>query len=267
MGVPARDIARHSLNLGWTFAGLALPDQIRAARRAGFQHVECHFPYAWPPSALRRTLADAGIDLVSINAPPGTKGELGLAALEGAENRFLQSVEQAIGYARALGVPMIHVLSGIADVTTSTEKRVVENFRRAAEIAAADGLTLLMEPLNRRDTPGYFLTRPAQALNLIDRIGMTNVRLMLDCYHVGMNETDPMADIECSARRAAHIQIAAVPSHAEPDEGTLDYQAVFDVLDQVGYDGLVGAEYVPRGRTEDGFAWMRRLGIVAGRAG
>jgi hydroxypyruvate isomerase len=258
----SRHIDRLSLNLGWTFPEMALPDRIYAAGRAGFRHVECHMPYAWSLEALRRALDETGVDLLSLNAPLGGEGQLGLAAIEGAEDAFLDGVREAISYAVALNAPMIHVLCGRTAVAVDSEKRVVANFRRAGAIAADHGLILLMEPLNPVDNPGYFLHRTAQALELIDRVSLPNVRLMLDCYHVGKVETEAMPIIRAAALQAEHIQIAAVPSQAEPDVGTLDYAAVFDLLDEVGYAGKIGAEYVPRAAAAASFDWLDRLDIM-----
>jgi len=264
MNVASRHIDRQSFNVGWSFPELDLPDRIVAAGRAGFRLVECHSPYDWPIEVLRDALAESGTELLCLNVPTGEQGFLGHAAVEGAEAAFEAGIAKALNYAVALKAPMIHVLAGIADPTPDAEARFVANLRSASIAAAAHEVTLLIEPLNSFDEPGYFLSDIDQAAQLLGRISQPNVKLMFDCYHVGIERADVLALLREHMGSIGHVQIAAVPSHAEPDDGTVDYRTVYDLLDSSGYRGAVGIEYVPRAETAAGFGWMDRLGIVGG---
>lgn len=262
MTVPSRHIARQSFNLGWSFPELDLPDRIVAAGRASFRLVECHSPYDWPIGRLKDALDESGARLLSLNVPTGEQGFLGHAAVPGAEAAFQAGIDKALEYAAALDTPMVHVLAGITEPTQEADSRFVANLGRASTTAATDGVTLLIEPLNPHDEPGYFLSGVEQAARLLDRISAPNVKLLFDCYHVGVMQPDVLEMLSEHIDSIGHIQIAAVPSHAEPDEGRLDYCSVYDALDSLGYRGAVGIEYVPRAKTAAGFGWMDRLGII-----
>jgi hydroxypyruvate isomerase len=203
--------------------------------------------------------------MTGLNTAPGdvAAGDWGLAGLPGREADFEAGFRQAADYARALGTPMIHVMAGIVDDAARDEahRTYVRNLRAAARSVAADGITLLLEPLNARDKPGYLVSRSDHIAGLIAEIGEPNVKLLFDAYHVQIMEGDLIRRIERHAHVIGHVQIAAVPSRAEPDEGEVHFPAIFDALAANGYDGLVGLEYKPRGSTEEGLAWMDRLGV------
>ncbi len=252
-------------NIAFLFADRPFLERIDAARAAGFDKVECHFPYDTSVEVLKSRLDAAGVRMTGLNTAPGDirAGDWGLAALIGREDEFEAGFQQARAYAKALGAPMIHVMAGVIEPGARKQacRTYVRNIRRAARAAAADGITLLLEPLNARDRPGYLVSRSDHIATLIREIGEPNVKLLFDVYHVQIMEGDLIRRIERHAPIIGHVQIAAVPSRAEPDEGEVAFPAVFDALRANGYGGLIGLEYKPRGSTEEGLAWMERLAV------
>jgi hydroxypyruvate isomerase len=255
---PAR---RFSANLGFLWTDRALPDAIRAAKAAGFAAVECHWPYDIAPADIATALADTGLRMLGLNTRRGdvSAGDNGLAALPDRVEAARAAIDEALAYARAIGADSVHVMAGKAQ-GAAAQAVFVDNLRHACEQAAKTGQTILIEPLNPQDAPGYFLNSTAQAAALIDQIGAPNLRLMFDCYHVGRTEGDVIARLEALRPIIGHIQFAAVPDRGPPDHGTLDYRAVFDALDRIGWDRPLGAEYRPIGATDDSLGWMAQLG-------
>lgn len=244
----------------------AFLDRVAAAAAVGFRAVECQYPYATPAEDFAAALARHGIEAVLINVPPGEGAfDRGFAAVAGAERDFMASLERALTYARAIGCRRIHVLAGRAATTPENEALYARNLQRAAERASADGVTLLIEPLNAGDQPGYFLHTTGQAMALIDRIACANVMLQFDFYHCQISEGSLTAHAERLLPRIGHIQIAGVPGRHEPDSGEINCAYVLDHLDRIGYANWVGAEYRPAGATLEGLGWARRWGIETGK--
>lgn len=258
---------RFSANLGFLFADRPLLDRIAAVAACGFKAVEMHYPYDVAAADVRAALDRHGLVMLGINARPGdpANGEVGLAALTGREAEFVATVEQAAAYQATIGGTAVHCLAGVVPSADRIDaiRVYVANIRRAADIAAAHGLTILIEPLNRRDVPDYFLARVEQAADLIAVVGRPNVKLMFDCYHVQIMQGDLIARLEKVLPLIGHVQVAGVPSRAEPDEGEINYPAIFAALDRIGYAGWVGAEYRPRTTTEAGLGWAQAFGIGA----
>jgi 2-dehydrotetronate isomerase len=253
---------RLSANISMLFAESPFLDRMAAARRAGFAAVECQFPYAHQPAELRLALAEAGLPMVSLNTPPGPReGDFGLGCDPLRRSEFQDSVQRALDYAAALDVPMIHVLAGMVapDAQAEAEEAYLHNMEWACTRAAQAGRIILTEPLNTRDRPGYFLDRSDQAADLIRQIGKPNLKLMFDVYHIQIMEGDITRRLERHLDLIGHVQLAAVPSRAEPDEGELNVAHMGAVLRRLGYAGFVGCEYKPRGRTQDGLAWRSLL--------
>lgn len=252
---------RFSANLGFLFADRPDPERVRAAARAGFPAVEMHWPYDVPAQDLAVVLAESGVAMLGLNTRPGDTGagEFGLGAVPGREAEFQHDVDQCLAYATAIGATSLHCMAGVlTGPQEAAEATFVENLRAAADKAARANLTLLIEPINPRDRPGYALSRIDQAAAILDRVGRSNARIMFDCYHVQITEGDLSRKLSDYLPLIGHVQIAAVPSRAEPDEGEVNYEAVLRHLDAIGYAGYVGAEYKPRGRTEDGLGWLAR---------
>ena len=257
---------RFSANLGFLWPDRPLLARIDAAARAGFEAVELHYPYDVPAAEVAAACRRNGIVLLGINTDVGTGSDphVGLAAVPGREKEFEDLFEQALAYATAAGGNAIHVMAGrVAEADRRVAAEVlIANLGRAAPRAAEHGLTLLLEALNPYDMPGYFYARVDEAARIIDAAGAPpNLRLMFDAYHVGRVGDDVLARLEQHLGRIGHVQIAAVPSRAEPDEGTLDYRTVFRRLEALGYAGWIGCEYRPRGTTDDGLSWMKSLGV------
>lgn len=253
---------RFAANLSMMFPEAAFLDRFALAADAGFAAVEFAFPYQWPASAIAGRLAASRLALALFNLPPGDEalGERGLATLPGREDAFRESVELALAYAAELDCRTLHVMAGLLpDETERTrrERLYVENLRHAAGECAAAGITLLIEPINNRDVPNYYLNYQDQARRIIDKVGAHNLKLQLDLYHCQIMEGDLARHIRDLLPITGHLQIAGVPDRHEPDRGEVNYRFLFDLLDELGYPGWVGCEYRPRGPTEAGLGWFQ----------
>ena len=249
---------RFSANLGFLWTELSLPDAIRRAHGAGFEAVEMHWPYETPEDDIAAAMAETGLPLLGINTVRGdvATGDNGLAAVKGREEEAQKAILQAIDYAHAVNAGAIHVMAG----KNGDEETFIRNLRFAAEEARDVGKTILIEPLNSRDAPDYFLTEVEQAAEIIIRTGAANVRIMFDAYHVQIMQGDLTRRLEAVLPFVGHIQFAAVPSRAEPDEGEVCYERFLRAVDELNWGGFVGAEYKPRGTTDEGLGWMKPFG-------
>lgn len=252
---------KFAANLSMMFQEVPFLDRFAAARAAGFAGVEFLFPYDFPKGDVARHLQAASLSQALFNTVPGdfARGERGLAALPGREDEFQAGVDKALDYAVALGCPTIHCMAGLrpVDVPEATlEATYVANISTAAAKAATHGVTVVIEPINTRDIPGYFLNYQRQGRHIIERIGAANLKLQLDLYHCQIMEGDLAMHIRDFADITGHMQIAGVPERHEPDVGEINYPYLFELIDKVGYTGWVGCEYRPRGRTEDGLGWF-----------
>ncbi|HEV7443480.1 MAG TPA: TIM barrel protein [Steroidobacteraceae bacterium] len=256
---------RFSANLGFLWADRPLLARIDAAARAGFRAVEMHWPYNVPAGDVAEAARRNDVKLLGINTAPGRleAGEMGLGAVPGRTGDFLGTVDQSIEYCRSSGATAIHVMAGNVAAADRIRARAVfaDNLRMAAVQAEAQQITLLLEPLNPNDNPGYFYSTLAEAVSLIEELALPNIKLQFDVYHVARSEGDVLAKLEKYRRHIGHVQIAAVPSRAEPDEGEIAYPAIFAALDRLQYDGFIGCEYRPRGDTDEGLSWMNRMGL------
>lgn len=264
---------RFAANLSMLYPELDFLDRFDAAAKDGFDGVEYLFPYAFPAAEIAARLKANGLKQVLFNAPPGNwdGGERGLACLPGRENEFRDGIAKALEYAVALDCPRVHVMAGLlpASLPRETAKSTyVENLRWAAGEAAKAGRDLLIEPINTRDIPGFFLNRQDEAHAIVEAIGAPNLKVQFDLYHCQIVEGDVAMKIRkyLPTGRVGHIQIAGVPERHEPDIGELNHPYLFKVIDEVsaqcGWDGWVGGEYrpargaVPNG-TSDGLGWLR----------
>jgi 2-dehydrotetronate isomerase len=251
---------RFAANLGYLFADRPLVERAGAAARAGFAAIELQFPYQVPASAMKTQIEAHDLTMLGINTALGRSGDVGLAAVPGRERDFATLFQQALEYVVAIGGTAIHCMAGVVppEQRTAADKVFVANLTRAADLAREKGITLLIEPLNQRDRPNYFLTRLEHAADIISRLGRDNVKIQFDFYHAQIAGGDLIKRFEALFPFVGHVQIAAVPSRSEPDEGEVNYPAIFAMLDRIGYAGWIGCEYRPRGKTEDGLGWMRR---------
>lgn len=252
---------RFSANLGFLWPDRALPARIEAAAEAGFGAVECHWPYDEDPATLREALNRTGLGMLALNTRPGNldAGDFGLGAVPGREQDAREAFIRAVDYASAIGATRVHAMAGICEDSRVALHRMYNHLAWAGPVAAAAGLEILVEPINRTDRPGYGLYRTSQAIDLVHRLalqeGIDNVRVMFDCYHVQMTEGNLLGRLTEALPWVGHIQVASVPGRHEPDRGEIDYDWLFGEIDRLDYGGWVGAEYLPRGDTGEGLGW------------
>lgn len=255
---------RFAANLTMLFNEVPFLDRFERAARAGFEAVEFLFPYAWPAGQIRERLDRHGLALVLHNLPAGDwdAGERGIACHPDRIDEFRAGVAQAIGYARALGVGQLNCLAGKAPAGVAAEvlrRTFIDNLRFAAAELARAGLKLLIEPINTFDIPGFYLSRTAQALAILDEVGAGNAYLQYDLYHAQRMEGELAATVEKHLARIAHIQLADNPGRHEPGSGEINHAFLFGHLDRIGYRGWIGCEYKPATTTEAGLGWRQQL--------
>ncbi|NDR58400.1 hydroxypyruvate isomerase family protein [Aliiruegeria sabulilitoris] len=249
-------MTKFSANLGFLWTEHSLPDAVRAAKAAGFDAVECHWPYETPAEDVAAALKETGLTMLGLNTVRGNPGENGLCALPGREAEAKAAIDQALAYAEAIGTPNVHVMAGFAE-GPEAHATFVANLQYACEAAAKLGKTILIEPLNHHDAPGYFLGTSAQAVEIIEEVGAPNIKLMFDCYHLQIMEGDLTRRLTDRLPVIGHIQFASVPERTEPDCGEVNYDHIFAHIASLGYDAPLGAEYKPRGTTDEGLGWMK----------
>jgi hydroxypyruvate isomerase len=257
---------RFAANLGFMYGENAFLDRFEAAARDGFRAVEFLFPYEHAPQLIAGLLKTYGLQQVLFNVPPGdwAAGERGLACVPGRQEAFKSAVRQALDYAQALACPRLHVMAGIA--SPGAERSLlhatyVRNLAWAAQQATDVGVDLLIEPINLRDMPGYFLNRQDEAHAIVAEIGAANLKVQMDLYHCQIGEGDVATKLRqyLPTGRVGHIQVAGVPERHEPDVGELNYPYLFELIDSLGYSGHIGCEYRPRGGTSAGLGWLAKL--------
>ena len=259
---------RFAANLGYLFTERALLERIDAASAAGFKAIELQFPYDVPASQVKAAIERNKLIVLGVNTPPGERdGEFGLAAVPGREKDWQILFARALDYITAIGGNAVHCLAGkvAPEQRPAAERVYIGNLMRAADIAAAKNITLLIEPINARDRPNYFLNHVEHAADIIAKANRPNIRMQFDFYHVQIVGGDLLTRLEKYLPAVGHLQCAAVPSRHEPDEGEINYKAVFEAVDRLGYTGWIGCEYRPRGRTEDGLGWAKAYGLVPAR--
>jgi 2-dehydrotetronate isomerase len=251
---------KFAANLTMMFNEWAFLDRFKAAADVGFEAVEFLFPYDYPPEEIADQLTQNGLKQALFNLPPGdwAKGERGLAALPERAEEFQKSVQTALDYAVQLNVPTLHMMSGLAN---KANEPAVAAYRKALEFtcaaAAPHGINIVIEPINARDMPGYFLSDFNFAANLIADMALPNLRLQYDIYHRQIIHGDVMMSLEKLMPIIGHVQIASVPKRHEPLTGELDDARIFQYLDALGYQGFVGCEYRPANGTVDGLGWLK----------
>jgi hydroxypyruvate isomerase len=254
---------RFCANISMLFGERPFPERFAAAARSGFAAVEIQFPYRWDRRELAERAKAAGVEVVQINQPAGDHHhrDRGIACVPSRAGEFRDGVGRALEYARALGCRQMNCLAGIAPdglPEAALRQTFVGNLRYAAKELERAGMTLLVEPINTRTVPGFLLNRSAQALDLIAEAGAPNLRLQFDFFHVQAMEGDVARALEAAIARIGHMQVADVPGRHEPGTGAIDFPALFEQVDRLGYAGWIGAEYVPSAATEDTLGWVRR---------
>ncbi|GEO81205.1 2-oxo-tetronate isomerase [Pararhodospirillum oryzae] len=259
---------RFAANLSTLFTDRPLEARFAAAAACGFRGVELHFPYTLRPERLGDLVAMNGLELVVFNAPPGdwAAGERGLAALPGREEEFQDSIELALSYTEFTDCGRLHVMAGVVEDEEQWPQSLetyAANLGWAAERCAEEGVAVLVEAINLQDMPGYFLSRPDDAVQLLEMVDHDNLQIQYDLYHAQIMQGGLTDFLETHLERIAHVQVAGVPGRAEPDAGgEINWPYLFNLLDAHGYPGWVGCEYTPRLVTEAGLRWARDFGIT-----
>src|ERR1700730_8334992 len=253
---------RFDANLTWLFQEKPFSDRFAAAANSGFTGIEILFPYDHSASEIRAALQSNGQELVLMNAPPGDfdAGERGLAAVPGREKDFRETFSKALDYAETLDCKRIHVMSGITRGSNQTEadRTLLTNLEYALHMVENTGITILIEPINTRDFPGYYLTTVEQADRIRQELSHPALKIQFDWYHAQIMGGDLARRTEKFFSEIGHFQLAGVPDRAEPDSGEVYFPYLFHLVDSLHYDGWIGCEYRPNGRTEDGLGWLAK---------
>lgn len=258
-------MVKFAANLSFMFTEVEFMDRFEAAAKAGFKAVEYLFPYEYDKNELAARLKGAGLTQALFNVPPGSweRGERGLAALPGREAEFEDAIKEALGYADALECRLLHVMPGLRHHGAHWGTYIA-NLRKAAKMASGHGVTIIIEPINEVDIPGFFLNETAVARAAIYEVGERNIGLQFDLYHRQIQEGDTARAIAEFGPLARHYQIASPPDRGEPDDGEMNYAYLFKKIDETGFDGWIGCEYKPRGKTLDGLGWPANCGVTLG---
>lgn len=254
---------RFAANLSMMYTEVPFLDRFAAAARDGFEAVEYLFPYEHTPDEIASRLKAQGLTQALFNLPPGdwSAGERGMACIPGREAEFAASVDRALPYALATGCQRLHAMAGLAPEGVATDAQFaayVGNLKAAARQLAPHGITLLIEPINTRDMPGFYLNRQQQAHDVLAAAREPNLKVQMDLYHCQIMEGDLSMRLKKHFGGVGHIQIAGVPDRHEPDGGEVHFPHLLDLLDALGYAGFVGCEYRPKADTSEGLGWLRR---------
>lgn len=253
---------RYSANIGFLWEHLPLPERIVAAANAGFDAVECHFPYEHDAQEIASVLRASNVPMIGINTllgPPG-EGLFGVAAVVGKEELARNYIDQAINYAQIVGATNVNVVAGVNANPNTSESVFQENLIYACNQAALSDINIVIEPLNPRAVENYHFHRVEHAISIIESVAKDNLKLMFDFYHTQIVQGDLAALLQKYMRYIGHIQISAVHDRGEPDQGEINYPFMLELLEKNGYSGYIGAEYKPRGQTvESGLGWLHQF--------
>jgi hydroxypyruvate isomerase len=252
---------RFAANLTMMFNEVPFLERFRAASAAGFTAAEFLFPYEHTPEEVANAAKAAEIEVVLFNMPAGNwaAGERGITGLPGREEEFRAGVDKALVYAKALGVPRLHAMAGIAPADAdraACKATLIANLKYAAERLAKENITLLLEAINTRDMPGFLVSTQKDSYAICAEVGAPNLKMQMDLYHMQIMEGDLATTLKKYLAECGHIQIAGCPERHEPDTGEVRYEYLFRVLDEIGYEGWLGCEYRPAGKTTDGLIWL-----------
>lgn len=249
-----------SANLGFLWADLPLADAIVKAKKAGFDAVECHFPYDQSVDDVNAALNDTGLSMLGLNTSRGNvdAGDNGVCAIPGRQDEAREIIDQAVDYAMSIGAANVHVMAGFAS-GEEAHQQFLSNLRYAANKIEVMPLNLLIEPLNQYDAPDYFISTTTQADSILRELGSERVKLMFDFYHVQTMQGNATRLFNLHLDRIGHVQFASVPDRGPPGSGELDYRYIFDMISRAGYRQPLGAEYKPVGATDDSLGWLKQL--------
>jgi hydroxypyruvate isomerase len=254
---------KFAANLSMMFTEVPFLERFAAAAQAGFMGVEYLSPYDFPAEVLAEELCKHNLENVLFNLPLGNwaAGDRGITCLPRREDEFRAGVATAIAYATRLNTVLVHAMAGIvppADSPAAVHATYIANLKYAAAELAKHGITLLIEAINTRDMPGFFINTQAQAYAVLEEVGAPNLKMQMDLYHMQVMEGDLEIKLRKYASHCGHVQVAGVPQRHEPDTGEVRYSYLFDLLDEIGYSGWVGCEYRPAGKTVDGLGWFHK---------
>jgi|TARA_B100001123_G_scaffold139193_2_gene161802 hydroxypyruvate isomerase len=255
-----------SANLRYIFSEYNLPDAIRKSSEAGFDAVECPWPYNTTASEVRKALRETGMNMVVINTLPGNTSNLdkGLAAIPERIEEARTFIDSAVDYAKEIGCKNIHVMAGNVTASEKSTQCFIDNLLYTEEKVSDGEINILVEPLNHRESPGYFLTTLEQAATVISLTGKKKIKIMFDCYHVQINQGDLLQRFEQHKSLIGHVQFSAIHDRGEPDHGEVNYPWLLNKFRQLGYSGMFGAEYRPRAANvehpaEKGIKWLKEF--------
>ena len=256
---------RFAANLSMMYVEHPFLDRFAAAAADGFEAVEFLFPYEWPAETLAALLVRHKLRQVLFNAPPGdfAQGERGIGCLPGREAEFRSGFDRALDYAAALACPRLHLMAGLVpreSTRAALRPTYLKNLEWAARKADDAGVDVRIEPINTRDIPGYFLNRQDEAHAVLAELGAPRLKVQMDLYHCQIVEGDVAMKLRAylPTGRVGHLQIAGVPERHEPDAGEVNYGYLFDIVDELGWDGWIGCEYRPAAATSNGLGWLQR---------
>lgn len=256
---------QYSANVGFLWSDRPLPERIFCAEKAGFDAVECHFPYEHDASEIKTVLDQTGLQMIGINTGLGPEGYFGLSAISGMEKKARELIDQAIEYAAVVDAKNINVVAGLtngkfAGDHPEASKVYRENLCYACEKAQSYGKTIVIEPLSPRAVAGYHFYTIEQGVEIVESVGMDNLKLMLDFFHAQIVQGDLETLIRQYAKYLGHVQLSAVHDRGEPDNGEINYPYLLNILVEAGYTGYIGAEYKPRGKSvESGLSWLQQF--------
>ena len=249
-------------NLSMMFNEFDFPKRFDAAAKAGFKGVEFLFPYAYEKGLIAETLERNQLEMVLFNMPPGDwdAGDRGMACDPARKSEFQDNVGIALDYALALKCKQIHCMAGLKPRGVGDDQMrdaYIENLQFAGKALAAHGISVLIEAINTRDIPGFYLNYSRQAFDIMHYADVPNLAFQYDIYHMQIMEGDLAPTIESKLAKIGHMQLADTPGRHEPGTGEINYPFLFDFIDRIGYKGWIGCEYRPAGDTEAGLGWAK----------
>lgn len=253
-----------SANISMLFTELPFMHRFAAARAAGFSAIEIQFPYIHPARDIRAQLEEHELELVLFNLPAGDwdVGDRGIGANWERRDEFRTGLDSAMEYVDELRPQAVNMLAGASEDTDENDLALLQNIRIAAEALAEEGVTLLIEPINTIDVPGFALPTAFAALDVISEMESSNIKLQLDVYHALQMNEDPIELLREHTEQIGHLQIADVPGRHQPGTGVVDWRMLFAALESFGYEGAVGLEYIPQGPTEESFQMLKEMGVL-----
>ena len=256
---------QYSVNLSTIFTEVPFLERFKRAKKQGFKYIECQFPYGESVEDIKKQLDLYDLSLILINLFPGDwiAGDRGLSIYPNRTDEFRQSVDLGIHYANQLGVKTIHCMAGILPdelLRDLARKTYIENITYAAEKMSEYNIKLVIEPINGYDMPGYFLSNIEEAIQIIEDVGLPNVGLQFDFYHIQKIQGNLISTFEKYKDYIQHVQIADNPGRHEPGTGEINYKNIFSYLNEVKYKGKIGLEYIPKNKSEDSFSWVKNRG-------